>query len=93
MGINSKGSFIPDARIASWRTGAEMQIDEHLKPMRSLSSGAGMFATSLADSQSDRSVTARDHDLAICESYPEIDENVNCMSSQTQHAHNFAVWP
>ena len=58
MGINSKGSFVPDDRIASRRTGAGMKIDEPSKSTRPFSSGAGMFATSWADSQSERSVTA-----------------------------------
>ena len=47
MGINLKGSFVPDARIVLWRTGAGMKIDKPLKRTRPFSSGAGMFAQRL----------------------------------------------
>jgi len=37
IGINSKGSFVPDAKIVLQRTGAGMKIEKPLKPTRPFS--------------------------------------------------------
>ena len=59
MRISSKGSFKFDSMIAFLKTGPGMKIAEPSKPTTPFSLGAGMFATSLADSHAARSWTDR----------------------------------
>ena len=61
IGIDSKGSFVLDGRIALWRKGVGRKTDEPLKPTRPFSSGAGILVTSVAVSQPERSVTTGCH--------------------------------
>ncbi len=65
IGFNSKGSFVPNARIRLRRTGAGVKTEEPSKPTRPSLLGAGFFLFFFGGFAVGEVSHYWDHDLAI----------------------------